>query len=129
MVAELSEKISFSIDENTMKGRKKTVAELPQEIICDKILMRLLIKYLARFKTISKYWQSLLSASKFVKRHLIRSATQNPNGHDYTITKTYYTIYMLSRYKEKYLLAASNYQLIGSINDLVCPGNGRKLAL
>ena len=64
-----------------------------------------------------------------MKQHLIRSATQNPNGHDYMIANTYYTIYMLSRYKETYLLSASNYQLIGSINDLVCPGNGRKLAL
>ena len=60
MVAELSEKISFSIDENTMKGRKKTMAELPEEIICDKILMRLPIKYVVRFKTDPKYWQSLL---------------------------------------------------------------------
>ena len=108
MVAELSEKISFSIDENTMKGRKKTVAELPEEIICKKILMRLPIKYVVRFKTVSKYWQSLLSAPKFVKQHLIRSATQNPNGHDYMIAKTYYTIYMLSRYKATYLLHASN---------------------
>ena len=35
MVAELSEKISFLIDENTMKGRKKTLAEVREEIICD----------------------------------------------------------------------------------------------
>ncbi|XP_017233412.2 F-box protein At5g18160-like [Daucus carota subsp. sativus] len=130
MVSELSEEISFSMDENTMKRKKKKmVAELPEEIIYNEILMRLPIKYVVRFKTVSKYWQSLLSAPKFVKQHLIRSATQNPNGHDYVIAKKYNTVYMLSRYKERYLLPADNYQLIGSINGLVCLGSGRKLAL
>ena len=105
MVAELSGKISFLIDENTMKGMKKTAAKVREEKICDEILMLLLNKYV---KTVSEYWKSLLSAPKFVKQHLIRSATQNTNGHDYVIAKKYYTIYMLSHYKETYLLPASN---------------------
>ncbi|XP_063942395.1 putative F-box protein At1g47790 isoform X2 [Daucus carota subsp. sativus] len=118
------------MSDNTMKGRKKTAAaELPEDIICNEILTRLPIKYVVRFKTISKYWQSLLSAPEFVKQHRICSAIRNPNDHDYVIAKKYNKIYMLSRYKEKYLLPASNYQLIGSINGLVCLGSGRKLAL
>ena len=99
-------------------------AQLIYTPICDEILMLHPNKYVVRFKTVSKYWKSLLSAPKFVKQNLIRSATQNLNVHDYMIAKKYYTIYMLSHYKETYLLPASNYQLIGSINDLVCPGNG-----
>ena len=79
-----------------------------EEIICDEILMLLPNKYVVHFKTVSEYWESLLSAPKFVKQHLIRSATQNTNGHDYVIAKKYYTIYMLSHYKETYLLPASN---------------------
>nr|XP_017221302.1 PREDICTED: F-box/kelch-repeat protein At3g23880-like [Daucus carota subsp. sativus] len=90
--------------------------------------MRLLIKYVVCFKGLAKYWKSLLSAPKFKKQHLIRSATENLNVHDYMIAKKYYTIYTLSHYKETYLLPASNYQLIGSINGLVFLGNGRNLA-
>ncbi|XP_058739931.1 F-box/kelch-repeat protein At3g23880-like [Vicia villosa] len=50
---------------------------LPDDLIAE-LLSFLPVKYLLRFKCVSKSWRTLISDYAFVKLHLKRSATQNP---------------------------------------------------
>ncbi|KAI9201485.1 hypothetical protein LWI28_024191 [Acer negundo] len=51
-----------------------TMSNLPRELIID-ILLRLPVKFVCRFKCISKKWQFLISHPLFVKWHLSRTQT------------------------------------------------------
>ncbi|OMO76096.1 hypothetical protein COLO4_25674 [Corchorus olitorius] len=51
-------------------------SQLPEEI-CMKILERLSVKSLIRFKTVCKSWRSLISAPDFIDRHFDRSAANS----------------------------------------------------
>lgn len=110
-----------------LKKKKTTAADLPGEVIQNEILTRLPIKSVARFKSVSKSWLSLFSDPQFVKEH--NSAAQNPNDYDCLVAQKSSRIFILSRYKETFILPSDNYKLIGSINGLVCLSNGRKFSL
>lgn len=110
-----------------LKTKKTTAADLPEEVVRKEILMRLPIKSVVCFKSVSKSWLSLFSDPQFVKEHY--SAAQNLNDYDCLIAQKNTRIFILSRYKETFLLRSDNYFLIGSINGLVCISNGKKLSL
>ncbi|XP_074353013.1 F-box/kelch-repeat protein At3g23880-like [Apium graveolens] len=98
--------------------------QLPEEIIIDEILTLLPIKSVVRFKSVSKSWLSLISSSRFIKKHNICSSLQNPNDYDCFVADKEASreshIAIVSRYKEIFKLPRDCYFLIGSVNGLVC---------
>jgi len=58
---------------------------LPDDLIAE-LLSFLPVKFLLRFRCVSKSWKTLISNPAFVKLHLKRSATQNPH---FTVITTY----------------------------------------
>lgn len=112
-----------------LKQKKTTTTELPEDVIRKEVLTRLPIKSVARFKSVSKSWLSLFSQPKFIKEHLARSATQDPIAYDCLIAEKETRIIILSRYKESFVLPSDNYNLIGSVQGLVCLSRGVKLSL
>ncbi|GFP90675.1 F-box/kelch-repeat protein at3g23880 [Phtheirospermum japonicum] len=63
--------VSPSLDNKVIIGRT-----MPPEIITE-ILLRLPVKSLTHFKSVSKEWRSFISGSRFVKAHLKTSTTKN----------------------------------------------------
>ncbi|XP_074364445.1 putative F-box protein At1g19160 [Apium graveolens] len=109
--------------------RKKTTAELPEELVRREILTRLPIKSAVRFKCVSKSWLSLFSGPKFVKEHLTRNSTQNPNDFDCLVARKHTNMVILSRFKETFALPSARIDLVGSVRGLVCLCHGDKLSL
>lgn len=123
-------KVKKNITAARVKGVRKMPAELPEELIRNEILIRLPIKYVARFKSVSKSWLSLLSDPEFVREHYTRSASGNPNEYDCLIAEKQFRIVILSRYNETLVLPTDkHYQLVGSINGIVCLRRCQKLSL
>ncbi|PHT85809.1 hypothetical protein T459_07915 [Capsicum annuum] len=60
---------------------------LPAELIT-KILLKLPMKYLLQFRSLSKSWLLLISSPEFVKNHLLLSATNKNYTHHRVMIKT-----------------------------------------
>ncbi|XP_074364437.1 putative F-box protein At3g25550 [Apium graveolens] len=117
------------MDKKILKRKKTTAAELPEDLVRREILTLLPIKSVARFKCVSKSWLSLFSDSKFVKQHLTRNTTRNPDDHDRVIASKNNEIVILSRYKETLALPYEFIELVGSIGGLVCLRSGSNISL
>lgn len=77
----------------------------------------------------SRSWLPLFSDSKFVEHHT-RNATQNPHDYDCLIVnKDRVGIFILSHYKEAFIIPFDDYQVVGSINGLVRLNLDEKLSL
>lgn len=113
------------------KKKTKAEAELLVELIRDEVLTRLPIKSVVRFQSVCKPWLYLFSDPKFVKDHLSRNSTQNPNDYDCLVASKKSKIVMLSRYKETFVLPSDHYhcQLVGSVQGLLCLRRGNKFSL
>ncbi|KAK1355540.1 F-box domain-containing protein [Heracleum sosnowskyi] len=59
---------------------------LPYELIYDEILCRLPVKYLLRYRCVSKEWCSIIDSKAFVKKHLKKAIECNPDGDGVIIT-------------------------------------------
>ncbi|WOG85208.1 hypothetical protein DCAR_0104396 [Daucus carota subsp. sativus] len=109
--------------------KKITAAQLPEELIREEILTRLPIKSAVRFKIVSKSWLSLFSDPNFVKKHLKYNSSQNPNDYDCLVAAKHSRIVVLSRYKETFVLPSDNYEMVGSVQGLICLRRDKKLSL
>ncbi|KAG5588015.1 hypothetical protein H5410_048449 [Solanum commersonii] len=63
-----------------------SMPNLPEELITE-IMLRLPVKSLLQFRSVSKSWLSLISTSYFVKTHLLLSASNKDYIHHEVITK------------------------------------------
>ncbi|KAL1834228.1 hypothetical protein ACET3Z_003879 [Daucus carota] len=112
-----------------VKKKKITPAQLPEELVRDEILARLPIKSAVRFKVVSKSWLSIFSDSNFLKKHLSRNSSQNPNDYDCLVAAKHRRVVVLTRYKETFVLPLDNYEMVGSVQGLVCLRCAKKLSL
>ncbi|KAG5588570.1 hypothetical protein H5410_049004 [Solanum commersonii] len=64
----------------SMQDSNSTFANLPSELIT-KIFLRLPVKSLLQYKSVSKYWLDLISSPKFIKSHFSLSNTNKENTH------------------------------------------------
>ncbi|WOG85209.1 hypothetical protein DCAR_0104397 [Daucus carota subsp. sativus] len=109
--------------------KKITPAQLPEELVREEILTRLPIKSAVRFKIVSKSWLSLFSDPNFWKKHLTRNSSQNPNDYDCLVAAKHRRVVVLSRYKETFVLPSDNYEVVGSVQGLICLRRAKKLSL
>ncbi|MCD7453244.1 hypothetical protein HAX54_020284 [Datura stramonium] len=119
---------------NPMQDSILTIPILPPELITE-IVLRLPVKSLLQFRSVSKSWLALISGPEFVKTHLSISA----NNKDYThhrLVSAYNSqlnlkncsIYSLlnNSVTEEYFLdypmnnARENVWVVGSVNGLIC---------
>ncbi|KAL8107920.1 hypothetical protein AgCh_024356 [Apium graveolens] len=111
------------------KTKVKAKSELPEELIREEILTRLPIKSVVRFKSVCKPWLSLFTDPEFIKDHLTRNSIQNPNDYDCLMASKHGRIVTLSRYEETFVLPSDDYELVGSVQGLICLRHGKKLSL
>ncbi|MCD7472146.1 hypothetical protein HAX54_013142 [Datura stramonium] len=89
-------------------------SSLPSEIITE-ILIRLPIKILLRFQSVSKFWFALISSPQFVKAHLVKNK-------DYTHQRIMRTCigHQMNSIKV-YPMQSLNYESVTNPYDLDCP--------
>ncbi|KNA05716.1 hypothetical protein SOVF_187030 isoform A [Spinacia oleracea] len=82
------EPIESSLKKSKIDSTQTLTLNLPDHILIEEILARLPVKSLIRFKSVCKYWLSIISSRKFAKSHLKFSVLRLqflflPYCHDY----------------------------------------------
>ncbi|KAM3326670.1 hypothetical protein P3S67_001796 [Capsicum chacoense] len=103
---------------------------LPEDLITE-TLLRLPVKSLLKFRSVSKSWLSLIRSPEFVKNHLLLSATNKDYKHhslmfkngfkDCSLTALVYVSFVEVNnldYPGKNLKGRP--QIVGSVNGLIC---------
>ncbi|XP_060180332.1 F-box protein CPR1-like [Lycium barbarum] len=118
---------------------------LLEELITE-TLLRLPVKPLLKFKSVSKSWLSLISSPEFIKRHLSLSANNKDYNHhrvmlmvvppegdlkDYSLRSLLYDSVVVEASDMNYPVERSNafLYIVGSINRLICFAESTKLLL
>ncbi|XP_074283789.1 F-box protein CPR1-like [Silene latifolia] len=93
-------------DKQAIYAKEKQVIDkksyLPYDLIIHEIFMRLPVKSILRFKSVSKQWYSTLSSSKFATFHLMKSPFSHPSAPVNTL--------FIENWKKFYLFSYDNDQ-------------------
>lgn len=102
---------------------ERTTRELPEEIMKEKILLRLPVETLVRVRSVCKSWYSIILAPDFIQAHVSSNVNKNSVYNDFLLAQ-YDGFVIFSRYKETRIEPPiKGLPLVGSVNGLVCLGN------
>ncbi|MCD7456593.1 hypothetical protein HAX54_032312 [Datura stramonium] len=113
---------------------------LPAELIIE-ILLRLSVKSLLKFSSVSKYWLAFISSPEFIKTHLSISANNKDYTHHRLLLRSKCILKdcsLRSVFSESVMeVSRLNYpttnrrltfwNVVGSVNGLICLSNGSKV--
>ncbi|KAK9072447.1 hypothetical protein SSX86_008881 [Deinandra increscens subsp. villosa] len=68
---------------------------LPHDIVID-ILLRLPAKSLGRFKSVSKFWLSLISSADFIKSHVHRAVSDTNTNHTRVVMRSTHSLHSVN---------------------------------
>uniref|UniRef100_M1CWH8 F-Box protein n=2 Tax=Solanum tuberosum TaxID=4113 RepID=M1CWH8_SOLTU len=118
-----------------MQDSSSTFANLPSELITE-IFLRLPVKSLLQYRSVSKYWLDLISSPRFIKSHLSLSTSNKENTHHkwlmvmfnknmYTRICSLRSLFNDSVTKTSYLNIPmkepyESYHILSSVNGLIC---------
>nr|XP_027118306.1 F-box/kelch-repeat protein At3g23880-like [Coffea arabica] len=129
-------------DRKIRKTEEKARTKLPL-VLCEKILLRLDVKALSRFKCVCNGWHDLISSSRFIRRHLDLSIADPEQNHHRvflifpltTIDYRYFGFHVERKYCNKIIDKPLRYpremspfylEIIGSCDGLICLLSGVK---
>ncbi|XP_058784926.1 F-box/kelch-repeat protein At3g23880-like [Vicia villosa] len=88
---------------------------IPSDLVVE-ILCRLPVKFLLQFRSVCKFWNSLISDSKFANKHLHQSTTHRINS-------VYYSYFLRRHVFESYPLDSIFSNIYTNATQLECPPN------
>ncbi|XP_045823917.1 F-box/kelch-repeat protein At3g23880-like [Trifolium pratense] len=117
---------SLSTNRRNLIGTLTSLPTLPLDLIIE-ILSRLPVKQLLQLRCVCKLWKSLISDSKFAKKHLHLSTTYTLHGID---NQNYYSKHVLKSYSlnssvsiaQIHLPSNGYVRFLGSCNGVLCLG-------